>query len=64
MIILSIVYAIFSGNGGMIVNSVTTGAMNSVENILTFMGMLCFWSGIFNILKHTNLNKIKIIANF
>lgn len=55
MIILSIVYAIFSGNAGIVVNSVTTGAMNSVENILAFMGMLCFWSGIFNILKHTNL---------
>lgn len=55
MIILSIVYAMFSGNAGIVVNSVTTGAMNSVENILAFMGMLCFWSGIFNILKHTNL---------
>lgn len=55
MIILSVVYAIVCGNGGTVINTVTTGAMNSVENIFTFMGMLCFWSGIFSILKHTNL---------
>lgn len=55
MIILSIIYAIFNGSGGVVLNSITTGAVNSVENIFAFMGMLCFWSGIFNILKHTNL---------
>ena len=55
MIILAIIYAIISGRGGQIVNILTTGAMNSIENVFAFMGMLCFWSGIFNILKHTNL---------
>ena len=55
MIILSIIYAALCKNAGIVINSVTKGAVNSVENILAFMGMLCFWSGVFNILKHTNI---------
>jgi len=64
MIIFSVIFAIITGNAESIINNVTSGAMNAVENIFTFMGMLCFWSGIFNILKNTSLiNKLsKIIT--
>lgn len=55
MIIFSVIFAIITGNAEGIINNVTTGAMSSVENVFTFMGMLCFWSGIFNILKNTSL---------
>lgn len=55
MIIFSVVFAVITVNEESIINNVTTGAMNAVENIFAFMGMLCFWSGIFNILKNTSL---------
>lgn len=59
MILFSVLYALITGNNNGIINSVTTGATNAVENILAFVGMLCFWNGIFNILKSTSLiNKL------
>ena len=64
MMVFSVIFAVITGNVGSIINNVTTGAMNAVENVFTFMGMLCFWSGVFNILKNTSLiNKLsKIIT--
>jgi len=64
MIIFSVLFAIAAGNSESIINNITTGAVNAVENVFTFMGMLCFWNGIFNILKSTSLiNKLsKVIT--
>ena len=59
MIVVSIIFALTTGSADKIIEYVTKAGANSIENIITLTGMLCFWTGIFNILKHTPLiNKI------
>ncbi len=62
MIIFSIGLAIFTGNAETVINSITNSGKSSVENILTLAGMMCFWSGIFNIFEKTNA--IKTFSRF
>jgi len=62
MIMIAIVFTFFSGNADTLIEHVTKASSNSIENVITLAGMLCFWTGIFNILKHTPL--IHKIANF
>ena len=68
-IILSVMYAIISGN----IEEVNTGIFNSlseaVELSITFLGTICLWSGIMEIAKKTSiiskLNKLlKPFINF
>ena len=58
MIIISIVFSIIMGNADKIIGYITTASMNAIENIITLAGMLCFWTGIFNILKATNVIQV------
>lgn len=62
IIMLAIVFAFFTGNADNLIEHVTKASTNSIENIMTLAGMLCFWTGIFNILKHTPI--IDKLANF
>lgn len=55
MIILSILFCIIFGNSQNLLEIITKACANSIENIITLAGMLCFWSGIFNILKNTSV---------
>lgn len=55
MIILSAVFAFLNGSADTLIEYVTKASSNSIENVITLAGMLCFWTGIFNILKHTPL---------
>ena len=55
MIIISILFSVINGNSGILIEHVTKASANSIENIITLAGMLCFWTGIFNILKNTPL---------
>lgn len=55
MIMISIIFTFFTGNADILIEYITKSASNSIENIMTLAGMLCFWTGIFNILKHTTL---------
>ena len=55
MIILSIAFTFFNINADKLIEYVTIASANSIENIITLAGMLCFWTGIFNILKHTSV---------
>lgn len=57
MIIVSLVLAITVGNVGNITNIIMDSSALAVENIVKLAGMMCFWSGIFNILSSTNLVK-------
>lgn len=64
MIILAIFFSVFLGCSDKIIEYTTSGCENAIKNIITLSGMLCFWSGIFNILKHTNLiNSISKITS-
>ncbi len=62
MIILAIVFAFCTGRADSLIEYVTKASTSSIENIMTLAGMLCFWTGIFNILKHTPI--IDKLANF
>ena len=55
MIIIAIIFAFFNGNADALTEHITKASANSIENVITLTGMLCFWTGIFNILKHTSL---------
>lgn len=64
IIIISIVYGIIFGN----VEKMNIGIFESLDNtiklMLTFLGNICFWNGIMNILKYSNLlNKIIKLIN-
>ncbi len=59
MIVISIVVTILLGNVGIITNSISSQSEKAVQNVLSLTGMMCFWSGIFNILENTSvINKI------
>ena len=61
MIILAIVFTFFTGSADSLIEHITKASTNSIENIMTLAGMLCFWTGIFNVLKHTPV--IEKLAN-
>lgn len=63
MIIVSIIVTLFNGKADTLIELVTKASANSIENIITLAGMLCFWTGIFNILKHTSVvNKLACVV--
>ena len=61
-IIISFVYAIFSGNVESVNNSIFESASDAVELSITFLGTICLWNGIMEIAKQTSL--IKKLNNF
>ena len=64
IIIISIVFALFTGNADKVLQNITSASYNSIENIMTLAGTLCFWTGVFNIVKHTGIiNKISRTIN-
>lgn len=54
-IIISFIYAIFSGNVDKINNSIFDSAKSAVELTITFFGTVCMWNGIMQIAKETSL---------
>lgn len=63
-IIISIIYAIFSGNIENLNNSIFTSTESAVNLILTLIGMTCLWSGIMEIASRTKvIEYLKNILN-
>ena len=58
MIITSIVFSLFIGNADKIIEYITNASSNAIENVIILSGMLCFWTGIFNVIKHTRMINI------
>lgn len=63
-IIISFVYAIFTGK----VNELNTGIFDSVQDAvelsITFLGTMCLWNGLMEIVKNTSLiNKLTKFLN-
>lgn len=54
-IIISYIYAIFTGNIENINNSIFSSASNAVELSITFLGTICLWNGIMKIATNTTL---------
>lgn len=57
MVTFSIILAIFSGNPNIIMESIMKNVNISVQNVIELAGMLCFWSGIFNVFSNTSAIK-------
>ena len=61
-LIVSIIYAIFTGNINNINNGIFEYAKKAVDLSITFLGTMCLWTGIIEIIKETTLiNKLKKI---
>ena len=54
-IVVSIVYAFFSGNIQNVSNGIFDSAASAVELTLTFFGAICLWNGVMQIAKQTTL---------
>ena len=54
-IIISYLYAIFTGNVNQINNSVFESCESAVKLTITFLGTMCLWSGIMQIAQKTTL---------
>lgn len=57
ILLLSIIVAFLKGDPAVITSEIMNQSKISIENILTLIGMLCFWSGIFNIFGKTEAIK-------
>ena len=55
MVITSIVYATFIGKTDVIGNSLFSGLEDATSFVIKLTGVMCFWTGIINILRNTRL---------
>ena len=55
MLIVSIVVTMITGNVNIVIDSIMESSTNAIENVITLAGMMCFWSGIFNIFENTTI---------
>lgn len=68
-IIISFVYAIFTGNVQSVNNSIFESTASAVSLSITFLGTICLWNGIMKIAQKTTFvykltNLLKPIINF
>ena len=54
-IIISVIYALISGNIENVSNGIFDSANSAVQLTLTFFGTICLWNGIMEIAKRTTL---------
>ena len=54
-IIISVIYALISGNIENVSNGIFDSANSAVQLTLTFLGTICLWNGIMEIAKKTSL---------
>lgn len=50
-----IIYCFFDSRSSEVVKIVTESSQNAVSSIITIVGIIGFWSGIFNIIKNTSI---------
>lgn len=63
-IVIAILFGIFFGTYAEVNSAIFSSIDNTVKLIIALFGSICFWNGIMNIVKNTNLiNKIKNILN-
>lgn len=53
MLMAGIIYSILTGTADNIIQIISTSCEGVGGTVLTLAGMMCFWNGIFNIIKHT-----------
>lgn len=55
MLVISLIIAMATGNVNIVIDSIMKSSASSIENVITLAGMMCFWSGIFNIFENTSI---------
>jgi spore maturation protein A len=69
MILISIIISIFNGTVSETINGAFEGAKSAVFTILSFAGVMCFWTGIMKIAEKSGISQkveklLKPIINF
>jgi len=59
-IIISVIFAVFSGNVEKINNSIFESTTNAVELSISLLGTICLWSGIMEIAMNTNIIELLV----
>ncbi len=54
IIIFSISISFITGCFDNVINIIMTSSKSAVENVITLVGVMCFWNGIFNIFEKTS----------
>lgn len=62
MIAFSMIISLIMGNPGAVISDIMEYSKVSIQNIIELTGMMCFWSGIFNIFENTSA--IEKFSNF
>lgn len=57
MIVISIVVSIFTGTVSETVNGAFEGAKNAVFMVLSFAGVMCFWTGLLKVAEKSGLSQ-------
>lgn len=57
MIVISIVVSIFTGTVSETVNGAFEGAKNAVFTVLSFAGVMCFWTGLLKVTEKSGLSQ-------
>lgn len=53
MLVISIIVALFLGTPDIVISTIMESSKGAVQNVISLASMVCFWSGIFNILEKT-----------
>ena len=69
MIIISIIVSIFNGTVSETINAAFEGAKSAIFTVLSFAGVMCFWTGIMKIAEKSGLSQkieklLRPIINF
>ena len=55
MVVLSLVYGLWAGNGAAVAAGAVEGAAAAVELCLTMAGLMCLWMGVMEVMKRSGL---------
>ena len=58
LVVLSVVFAAFTGNMGAVANAALDGAANAVTVVISLCGAMCLWNGIMEVLRESGAIKV------
>ena len=58
MVVLSVIYGLWAGNGPAVAAAAMEGAAAAVELCLTMAGVMCLWMGVMEVMKRSGLAEL------
>ena len=58
LVVLSVVFAAFTGNMGAVANAALDGAANAVTVVISLCGAMCLWNGIMEVLRESGAIRV------